>query len=482
MKKKSQKSKSKGSVILSVKDLSKKYDQLEILRNIKFTLSSSEKVGLVGPNGSGKSTLLKIIAGIIEKDSGTIVVDKKSKIEYLPQFHNSDEKLSPGELAKQILVPIVSSDAEIFLLDEPTNNLDVEGLEMIENFISNSLKSFIIISHDREFLDRTVNRVIEIDPDVKTNFIYEGNYSDYAKERKAKIERQWKEYGDKLERIGKFNKNISDKISWMKEIEKQRLNNRNLPMHEKEKPYAAVLRDKEGKAGRRARIMKDRLDRYKEETEEIIRPKHLLPPKIEFEENRGSDKVFILNAVIKHIGTKKIGPLSSRIQYGDRLHIKGGNGAGKTTLLKMMIGEIQYDKGEIQKGENVRLGYISQERWTNKYNKKSNKKVIEQFLEETKMEEEGNARKILNRFRLTSEDINKEVSLLSPGEYSRLVIAELVAKQPNCIILDEPTNHLDLEILEELEKGLQEYKGTLIVVSHDRYFVERINLNKILVL
>jgi len=462
------------SIILSCSHISKKFELLEILKDITFTLSKGEKIGIIGPNGSGKSTLFKIIADLVEKDNGVVSYSKDLKIKYFPQLHLDQQNLSGGEIAKRILVPIISSDAGLFLLDEPTNNLDDDGLKMIENFIARSVSSFLIISHDRMFLDKTVNKIIEIDPLTKTSNIYDGNYSDYMEERTAKIERQWKDFSDKKEKVEKMDKSFDQRLSWLKEIEHTRKTIKDLPIHEKEKPVAATLRDKEAKAGRRARVMKDRLERYKEDTEEIVKPIREIPLKIDFNNEHGSTKVFELINVEKRIGKRDIGPINLRIQYGDRLHVVGKNGTGKTSLLKMLVGELTVDKGIIEKGDNVKIGYLSQERWVNK----TDKKVIEEFMDITELEL-TESRKLLSRFRITTDDVKKEVYLLSPGEYSRLIIAELVALKPNCIILDEPSNHLDLEVLEELEKGLKEYKGTLVLVSHDRYLVERLKPNRI---
>lgn len=461
------------SVILSCSNISKKFGQQDVLKGITFTLSKAEKVGLVGVNGSGKSTLLKIIAGQMEKDEGVISRTKILNVEYLPQIHLEEQNLSGGEIAKKILAKIISSDAELFILDEPTNNLDTEGLEMVEDFIAKSDKTFLIVSHDRAFLDKVVSRIIEIDSVTKSSLIYEGNYSAYKLEREARISRQWKEFSDKTERIGKFTDSVDQRLSWMKDIEMKRKNIKNLPMHEKEKPVAAVLRDKEAKAGRRARIMKDRLAKYKESAETVTKPVQLLPLKISFDTEHGSTKVFELKNIEKKIGKRKISPLNLHIQYADRLRIDGKNGTGKTTLLKILSGELKQDAGTLERGENVKIGYISQQRWS----ASSHKTVLEEFIESTDLNETL-SRKLLNRFRITTEDIKKDVSLLSPGEYSRLVIAKLVACKPNCIILDEPSNHLDMEVLEELEHGLVDYKGTLIVVTHDRYFIEKLGLNK----
>lgn len=462
------------SVILSCNHLTKHFGILEILNDVNFTISRGERVGLVGPNGSGKSTLLKIIAGLLEKDEGIITYSKNTKIEYFPQIHFENKNLSGGEIAKKVLAPIISSGANLFILDEPTNNLDLDGLIMLENFVMKSDKAFLIVSHDRAFLDRTVDRIIEIDPVVKKLFIHDGNYSDYIKFREARIEREWKEFADKSEKLNKLGASVKQRLSWVKEIESERMGIRKLAMHEKEKPAAAYLRDKEAKAGRRARIMKDRLEKFVEKTEDIVKPAHFLPLKITFDTEHGSTKVFFLKDVEKKMGKRIIGPVNLSIQYRDRLHIVGKNGTGKTTLIKILLGEIAADSGLVERGENVKIGYISQERWANK----TDKTVIDEFVSRTETSQ-TNARKILNRFRITTEDVHKKVSSISPGEYSRFVIAELVALKPNCIILDEPSNHLDLEALEELENGLAKYKGTLIVVSHDRYFVDKLKLNKI---
>jgi ATP-binding cassette subfamily F protein 3 len=461
--------KNQQSVIFSCSHISKKFDLIEVLKDVSFTISKNEKVGLVGQNGSGKSTLLKIIANIIEKDNGVVSYSKKLKIEYLPQIHLEGEKLSGGEIAKKILLPIMSSDADLFILDEPTNNLDMDGLNMLENFIDKSNKSFFIVSHDRAFLDRIVTKIVELDVITKSSSIYEGNYSNYTEERKAKIERQWKDYNDKIGKTEKITANIELKSDWLKNIESKKKGKK-----AKEDDSVNVhWKSADGKAGKRLKVMKNKLEKYEQNSSEIIKPKHELPLKIAFDNKNGSVKVFDIKDLEKKIGKRKIGPINLSVKYSDRLQIIGNNGTGKTTLLKMIIGEIKADSGIIEKGDNVVIGYISQERWTDR----SDKKVIDEFLEITKMPE-TEARKLLNRFRITTEDIKKHISLLSPGEYSRLIIAELIAIKPNCIILDEPSNHLDLEAIEELENGLKEYKGTLIVVSHDRYFIEKLRLNK----
>ncbi len=458
--------------VVSCVHVSKKFGELDVLNDVTFVAHQHEKIGLVGPNGSGKSTLLKIISGAVVCDSGTVTFAKNTIVEYLPQIHTDPATMSGGEMAKKVLAPIIASSADVFLLDEPTNNLDDEGLAMVENFITHSNKTFLIVSHDRRFLDRTVNKILEIDATKKTCSIYDGNYSAYVHERRVRIEREWEAYADKTERIEKMNASVDQRLSWVKKIEDKRKNTRNLPMHEKNKPQAAVLRDMEAKAGRRARVMKDRLEKYKVDTSSISKPIQLRPLRIAFICERGSTNVFKLEGVTKKMGARTLGPLDLLIQYGERLHIVGPNGAGKTTLLKLLLGKLTSDTGILQRGENVRIGYIAQQRWSD-----STRSVLQEFMTITNLEQ-TEARKILNRFRLVSDDIKKRISELSPGQYSRCVLAQLVAQKPNCIILDEPSNHLDSEALEELEEGLREFTGTLIVVSHDRYFIEKVGFGK----
>jgi len=459
------------SVIFSCSHIARKFDQTEVLKDVSFTIAKGERIGLVGANGSGKSTLLKIMTGLLEKDSGVLSRSKSLKMEYLPQVHLEETGQSGGEIAKKILRSMTASSADLFLLDEPTNNLDEDGLTMLENFIGKSGKAFLIVSHDRMFLDHLVSKVVEIDSKTKSSAIYDGNYSSYIEARAAKIERLWDEYGDKVEKVQKLTDSVKEKVSRVREIESVRFGNRHLPKNEKEKPQAAKLRDREAKAGRRARVMKDRLEKYLDQSSRVTKPHQGLPLKVIFEMERGGTKIFDLKGIEKTIGRRKIGPLDLQVSFGDRLHLTGKNGSGKTTLLKILLGEMKPDQGLLERGENVIIGYISQERWLNR----SRSKVMDHFLEAAKIPE-TRARELLNRFRITTEDVKKDLSSLSPGEYSRLLVAELVALKPNAIILDEPSNHLDLEVLEELEKGLAKYAGTLIIVSHDRYFVGKIKL------
>lgn len=456
--------------IFSCRHVAKSFNNVDVFNDVTFSIQKGEKVALVGSNGVGKSTLLRICARDLLPDDGKVVSENNIDSVYFPQIQVVDG-MSGGEKAKQLLSRIASSGAQLFFLDEPTNNLDVEGLERLESFVKSSPHAFLVVSHDRMFLDRTVTKIIELDSDTKTAKIYAGNYSAYLQERYAETERTWKTYNDAKEKTTKLSREVRQRIGWKEDIEKRRHSIKKLPMHEREKPVAAELRDQEGRAGRRARIIKDRLLVHEKKSASLRKPLRKLPLYIQFDPVRGSTKVFELRGITKVIGGVSVGPITASIQYGDRVHIAGRNGSGKTTLIQMLTGLLHPDQGVLEKGENIHIGYIPQ------FQIQKDQTALEYFLSHTSVGE-TNGRKILNRFRLTSEDVHKLLIDLSPGQYSRLLIAVMYATQPNCIILDEPTNHLDLEVVGELERALADFSGTLIVASHDRYFVDRINLKK----
>jgi ATPase subunit of ABC transporter with duplicated ATPase domains len=492
---------SNASPVLSLKNVGKSFDQFVALKDATFSVKKGEKVGLVGANGSGKTTVLKIAAGIIQKDSGSIAIPKGVSVKYLAQAlpEMNDKKLSGGEKMKLALKGIMEKgageeEADLFLLDEPTNNLDIAGLEMLEEFVRTSPKAFVIVSHDREFLDKTVTKIIEIDEATKTASIYDGNYSSYREAREAKVAREWKNYEDKVEKVEKLNSSVDEKTAWMNKLERKRLNIRFQPMHEREKPVAAVLRDKEAKMGRRARIMRERLATYKEDSESIQKPKTQPPLHMRFEiAERSGTEVFEIKDLKIQTGKKAILFPDISIQYGERILIEGKNGAGKSTLLKAIMSEFQKEKkethrevemqaekilaGSISHCERLVVGYMPQDRVL-----RSNAVVLDEFLSVSGMDSGKQGREaahnMLSRFHLKDADLKKEVRELSPGEQSRLLIGALVARKPNCLILDEPTNHIDLEVLTELEEALKKYQGTLIVVSHDRYFVRRVGFGR----
>lgn len=449
---------SQNKPIISITNLSKSFDNFAVFKHADFSIQQGEKIGLVGSNGSGKSTLLKILNGSIKPDEGSVSISKGSDIGYIPQEFDADN-LSGGEKTKKALAKIFSSQNDLLLLDEPTNNLDIEGLETLEKFVKESDKTFLVVSHDREFLDRTVNRIFEIDEVDKKLRIYDGNFSSYLQARNARIEKEWAEYNDSVENKKRLEKTVEEKLRRADEISRSKLPD-NDKMQGKTKVEWGQRIFQRG-----AKLLKNRL----ENTEILEKPKEFLPLNINFEVGeRSGDKVLELVSVIKKMPSETLGPINLLIQYGDKILITGENGSGKTTLLKMIMGEVFPDSGEIKHGTNLKIGYLPQQE-----DFISEAKVKDEFIRHTKIEE-GLSRRILNRFKLSTDDVNKKIKDLSSGERSRLIIATIMAQKVNCLILDEPSNHLDLQALESLEYAVKNFEGTLILVSHDRYFIKQI--------
>lgn len=495
--------------ILSCRDITKSFGSFVALKQATFSLQAGEKVGLVGSNGTGKSTLLKIIARIMDADSGVVNIGKAYSVGYIPQSFGENEKqsvidfltnfsdinrsklvtesrslleklrlpesildrymaeLSGGEKTKVALVRIFLSDHDLFLLDEPTNNLDMQALQVLEDFVMKSQKTFIIVSHDRMFLDRTVGKIISISEYTKEVVLYDGNFSNYLKQKEAERDREWRVYDDAIEKKEKMRRTIKQKSERVVRMGKTRSRDndkmaRNFKLEMGQRTFE-----------RDTRLMKERL----ENMGDIEKPTTLRPLTLSFQVvDRSGDKVFELSDVSKNLPTKLLGPINLSIRYGDRILLVGENGAGKSTLLKIILGHMAPDQGTVVRGTKLRIGYLSQEQVSD-----SAITVLELVQKESGVEE-SLARKTLNRFRLTEDDLKKKVSELSSGERSRLLIAIMMTQDPNCIILDEPSNHLDLEVLTELEQALAQFTGTLIVVSHDRYFIRKLHFHKVYLL
>lgn len=487
--------------IISCTDISKHYDTVQVLSHINLSMQKGEKIGLVGPNGAGKTTLLRILAGLLNPDEGIVTTSKQLTVGYIPQEYRSSyditvkefikevssiseeslsrefekirtqlnlpesilsrhmNQLSGGEKTKVALTRVLLASQDLLLLDEPTNNLDIEALTFLEDFVKKSSKTFLIISHDREFLDRTVTRIFEIDEFERNLYVYEGNYSTYIEERRLRLERAWEEYTDDQEKRGRLKETVDQKLRKADELDRMEA-----PDSDKFQFNFKIDRAKTANQ-RGAMLLKKRL----ESMDEVEKPKEPLPLNVRFfSDERSGDKVFELKDVTKELPHHILGPIDFTINYGDRLLITGSNGAGKTTLIKMLLGEIKPTTGTLFKGARLHIGYLPQSE-----DIIPEATVRDEFLRLTELEE-GLGRRTLNRFKLTADDVEKRVSDLSSGERSRFILAVLMSKNVNCIILDEPSNHLDFEVLESLEEALKEFEGTIILVSHDRYFIKRL--------
>jgi len=475
-----------GVIMLLIKNLTKYIGHEVLWDNLNFTWQKGDRVGLIGVNGCGKSTLLKVIIDLEKADEGSVIT-KNERLGYLAQelevdqkttvsdYLNLDndyrgyktllevgledldilaevDKLSGGQKTKLSLAKLLIEKPTILLMDEPTNHLDEEGIGWLEKFVRSFSGIVVVVTHDRKFLQKAVNRVVEIDKANRRVDEYVGNYDDYLREREIMM-KNWQNSYD------------------LQEKERKRLENW-LALKRQE---ASVFKDPA--KGRQVRQMEKRIER------EIYQKRVARPHDFKtvaglvFAGRVWKDKLIVdLQGVEKKFGERKIlSGVDLEVRGQDRVLIAGDNGCGKTTLLKIMVGEVMPDGGLVRRGENLQYAYFSQEL----KNLDLTKDVLEEFLR-SRVEQVSisQARAILGCFLFSGDDIYKPVRVLSFGERVRLIFAKMIKQENQLLILDEPTNHLDIPTREIIEQALNDYEGSMIVVSHDRYFVEQIGLNR----
>ena len=483
--------------MLSIKGISFNIGSQDLFKESSFKLAKGERVGLVGPNGSGKSTLLRLIVGEFSPEGGNIERQGLT-IAYLPQeipegslnltgidylglnysqtlaselgietilLEQTLSSMSGGEKSKIAFLALSSKKYDVYLLDEPTNNLDRESIEALERFILASKATFIVVSHDRKFLDKTVRKILEINPHTKKLAMYSGSYTEYADRKLRELEREEEEYRDHVEKVEGFKESIKDKKAWAEKGHSSPNTTDN------DRLLAGVMSDRSTHIFSIAKNLERRLRRMQDAEPAKPLPKRKLSFQFLPIERSGS-MVFDARNIVKKLGALTLGEYNFRVEYGDKIAILGKNGEGKTTLLEILVGKKKPDRGVLTIGANLVVGYLGQNPLGNEVDT-----VLSSMLHAT-IDDMTEARYILSLFSLKDEDINKRIRDLSPGERSRLILARLVAQKPNCVVLDEPSNHLDLEALEALEKALRSFAGTVIVVSHDRYFLEQIKPEK----
>lgn len=500
---------------ISLNKINKSYGFNNVLNNLSFDVKTNERIALIGSNGCGKTTTLKIIMGIESYDSGKISIRKESKIGYLTQMPPKEDdnvsaksvylrgvqelidlenkisdfvenmssnekdiklldklqeefrisggyslkekiekirngfkitnelldreynKLSGGEKTLINLASIILSNPDILLLDEPTNHLDIDTLEWFEEYLSSYNGTVVIISHDRYFLDRTVNKIIEIE-NGNAN-IYHGNYSYYLKESEKRLMIEFQNY-----------KNQQKEIKALKEA------------FERYKVWGA--KSDNPMFFRRAKAIETRLEKM----EVIEKPKTKSELRINLNvEDRTSNRVMVISNLDLKIGNKELLRNSHmEVYYKERVCLMGKNGAGKTTLIKNILNNTH---DNIKLGTNIKIGYIPQEiRFDNE------DLTIYEHMRKIFVGSESELRSKLNQFYFTADNIDKKVKNLSGGEKVRLKLLELILKNANFLILDEPTNHIDIDTREILEESLLAYDGTILFISHDRYFINKI--------
>lgn len=475
-----------GVSYLQVENLTKSYGDRMLFDSITFGVEEGDKIGIVAKNGTGKSTLLRILSGAEAPDSGNVVFRNDLRVgflEQLPQFepgstvsevclnaikdnpahqtedqwtlsdrvntmlssmglHNPDEKvdhLSGGQLKRVALARVLLSEPQLLILDEPTNHLDITTVEWLENFLSRSRMTLLMVTHDRYFLDRVCNKIIEID--MQSIFTYTGNYDYYLKKRQERIEALQGE-------LAKVKNTLRREQEWMSR-----------------QPQARA-----GKARFRINAYYDLKQRASVRYDEkSIDPNDVKSSYI-------GSKIFEAKNICKRFGDKVIlDDFTYTFARYEKVGIIGENGVGKSTFIKMLQGLVAQDSGEWNVGETVRFGYYSQEG----LDLPPGKKVIDAITDITEdvVLEDGvrfTPMQFLSRFLFSPADQQKYISTLSGGEMRRLHLAATLITRPNFLILDEPTNDLDIVTLAILEDYLKNFKGCAIIISHDRFFLDSI--------
>jgi ATPase subunit of ABC transporter with duplicated ATPase domains len=355
--------------------------------------------------------------------------------------------MSGGEAARAALAAILLSRFDVFLLDEPTNSLDFAGLDRLERFLDGLGAGVVVVSHDRAFLERTIGRVLELEAETRRPREYPGGWAAFERDRLRARFQDESSYGRYVDERSRFESLL----------------------HER-RGQARAAGGMASRRGTRALSGKVRqAERRLERLERVDKPWQPWRLQLELKpESRAGEVVARLDGAVVDIGGFRLGPIDLDLRHGDRLAIVGANGSGKTTLLRALLGELPLAAGSRRLGPGVRVGGLDQRREL----LDGQASLAARFGELSELAP-AEARTLLAKFGIRGEDALRAAGSLSPGERSRALLALLQARGVNCLILDEPTNHLDLEAIEQLEEALVDYAGTVLVVSHDRRFLER---------
>ncbi|MDP4181549.1 MAG: ABC-F type ribosomal protection protein [Bacillota bacterium] len=508
-------------IIINCNNICLSYGINEILKDVSFSVQDGDKVGIVGVNGAGKSTLLNILCGELQCDSGAINISKTYKIGYLHQNtgldsdsslldemlsvyedlinkenrlkeleieiskHVSEEQtaqlmkeysrlsdeyslsggyeyrskvkgvlrglgfsenefdkkvhiLSGGQKTRLALAKLLLSEPDIMLLDEPTNHLDIESITWLENFLKNFRKSVLIVSHDRYFLDSVTTKTLELENNHSK--LYNCNYTQFLKQKAADREIQQRHFENQRREIEKMEAFITQQKQWNRE--------RNI--------IAAESRQK----------AIDRMEKVSKPTD--------LPDKIKIKFRKsmisGNDVLFVEGLTKSYPGRNLFSNVTFNLKKDERVFLLGPNGCGKSTLMKILIGKLQSDSGAVEYGHKVKVGYYDQEL----QDLDESKTILDELLDSNDDLTLTQVRTLLSSFLFKGEDVLKPISALSGGERSRVSLCKLILSSSNFLLLDEPTNHLDINSREVLEEALSNYEGTILAVSHDRYFINKL--------
>lgn len=492
------------ALLLQCRNIKKDFGVHKILKQVSFDLEEGECLGLVGINGSGKTTLANIIYGSIKADGGDLLWHKEPiNIGYLRQsvFYSSaqlndlltkDENvnkindflhitsmlgnravhswedqrfdgLSGGERTKLALAGVWAESPDLLILDEPTNHLDFQGTSWLISELKGYKGTIIIISHDRYFLDKTVDRILELEDGRLEE--YKGNYSYYRREKEKRYQASLHAYQIQEEYKKRLNDQIRQLKGWSSKAHRESTKFDSAGNKMGTKEYKRV---KAKKLDRAVKSKLKRLERLK--VEGVEKPKVYGRVKFAFEsEGKGGKSIIDARGIGKAFGDRTLFADSSfYIQRGERIGIFGQNGCGKTTLIKAFMGQESLS-GSLFVSPGVRIGYVCQD----VHDMTEDTRALDMF-EVADRRQLGLLRTLLANMGLREQHLQKQVSDLSLGERTRLKLAKLIYHDYDLLILDEPTNHLDLQAREQLEEALSQYEGTIILVTHDRYMLEQI--------
>ena len=431
-------------MILNISNLSKSYVGQSVLKEVSFHLEEKEKAAIVGINGSGKTTLLRCILGIEEADEGGIAFSKDKKMAYLAQQHadmeqedEEYESLSGGQKTKKRLEEILMEKPDLLILDEPTNHLDIGSIQWLEKVLKRYDGAVLLVSHDRYFLDKIVTKVIDLERGKAR--MYLGNYTAYAEKKKMIREAERKAYENQQAEI----KHQEAVIEKLKQFNREKSIKR---AESREKLLSKV----------------ERLEQPEDLQNEM---RLLFMPR----EASGNDVLIAKDLGKSFDGKRLFSHGTFSIQRGEHVAVIGDNGTGKTTLLKILNGLIQADEGEFRLGSKVRIAYYDQEHAV----LHMEKTLFDEIQDTYPDMNNTRVRNVLAAFLFTGDDVYKKVGDLSGGERGRVSLAKLMLSDANFLILDEPTNHLDIQGKEVLEEAIRNYEGTVLYVSHDRYFINQ---------
>ena len=431
-------------MILNISNLSKSYVGQSVLKEVSFHLEEKEKAAIVGINGSGKTTLLRCILGIEEADEGGIAFSKDKKMAYLAQQHadmeqedEEYESLSGGQKTKKRLEEILMEKPDLLILDEPTNHLDIGSIQWLEKVLKRYDGAVLLVSHDRYFLDKIVTKVIDLERGKAR--MYQGNYTEYVEKKKMIREAERKAYENQQAEI----KHQEAVIEKLKQFNREKSIKR---AESREKLLSKV----------------ERLEQPEDLQNEM---RLLFMPR----EASGNDVLVAKDLGKSFDGKRLFSHGTFSIQKGEHVAVIGDNGTGKTTLLKILNGLIQADEGEFRLGSKVKIAYYDQEHAV----LHMEKTLFDEIQDTYPDMNNTRVRNVLAAFLFTGDDVYKRVGDLSGGERGRVSLAKLMLSDANFLILDEPTNHLDIQGKEVLEEAIRNYEGTVLYVSHDRYFINQ---------